>query len=357
MANNVGRVLVDLRSDTVTKPTPGMRAAMASAEVGDDFYREDPEVNELQSEVAALFGHEAALFTPSGSMANQLALQVLIGPGGELLCDADAYLVMYQSGSAAAVGGISTRTWPSRGGQLEIDVIADLVHRDGYFALPTRALAVENTHNRGGGTVIPLRKLRQLRELADDAGLALHCDGARIWHAHVAEQVPLREYGQLFDTMSVCLSKGLGAPVGSLVISSAEKIEHARLVRKQLGGGMRQAGVLAAAGRYAVAHQLKRLGDDHRRARRLAEALADFGVVEAAKVHTNMVFIELDTTALTAAEFARAAADQGILVVPVAPTTVRVVTHLDVDDAAIDTAITVLSGIITRGVDSRVIDI
>jgi Threonine aldolase len=216
--------MIDLRSDTVTRPTPGMREAMASAEVGDDVYGEDPTVNALEAEVAALFGHEAALFVPSGSMGNQIAIQTLVPPGHELLCDADAHVVTYEVGAAAAIGGISTRTWPAAGAGLDPAMVAATVRPDGYHAVPTRAIAVEQTHNRAGGAVIPLATLRELRALADEAGLGLHCDGARIWHAHVADGVPLATYGALFDTLSVCLSKGLGAPVGSLVVSTAERI-------------------------------------------------------------------------------------------------------------------------------------
>src|SRR5215468_3739375 len=230
--------MIDLRSDTVTRPTPGMRAAMAAAEVGDDVYAEDPTVNALQERVAALFGHEAALFAPSGSMANQIGLQLSVPPGSELLCDGDAHVITSEIGAAAAIGGITTRTWPACGPDIDADLVSSMVRREGY-GVPTRAIAVEQTHNHGGGGVIPFATLRRLRETADEAGIKLHCDGARIWHAHVADGIALRDYGVLFDTMSVCLSKGLGAPVGSLVVGSAEKIAEAREIRKRMGGGMR----------------------------------------------------------------------------------------------------------------------
>jgi threonine aldolase len=338
-------VVVDLRSDTVTKPTPGMRAAMAAAEVGDDVYGEDPSVNELQAYVADLFGHEAALFAPSGSMANQIALQLTVPRGAELLCDGDAHVVTYEIGAAAAIGGISTRTWPACGPDIDVDLVASLVRRDGY-GVPTRAIAVEQTHNQGGGGVIPIETLRGLRRLADDTGLSLHCDGARIWHAHMADGVPLAEYGALFDTMSVCLSKGLGAPVGSLVIGSADDIGRARTIRKRMGGGMRQIGILAAAGRYALDHHVDRLADDHSRARRLAEAFAPFGLVDPARVRTNLVMLDMTKHALDAPAVVAVAAAQDVLVTPMAPQLVRLVTHLDVDDADIDRAIEVLSPIL-----------
>jgi threonine aldolase len=333
--------MIDLRSDTVTRPTPGMWKAITEADLGDDVYGEDPSVNALEAEVAALFGHEAALFTPTGSMANQIALQLVTPRGSELLCDADAHVVTYEVGAAAALGGISTRTWAAAGGDIDPDVVAAMIRPDGFHAVPTRAIAVEQTHNRRGGEVIPLATLERLRQVADGAGLALHCDGARIWNAHVADRVPLATYGALFDTVSVCLSKGLGAPVGSLVVGSAERIAAGRVIRKRLGGGMRQAGVLAAAGRYAIAHHIDRLADDHARAARLAEALAPFGVVGGV-ARTNIVALDLSKAALDAPGLGAAARSDGVLVSVLGPRVARLVTHLDLDDAGIDRAIEVL---------------
>ncbi|GIJ25361.1 threonine aldolase [Micromonospora qiuiae] len=338
-------VPIDLRSDTVTRPTAGMREAMATAEVGDDVYGEDPTVNALEREVAALFGHEAALFCPTGSMANQIALQVLVPPGSELLCDADAHVVTYEMGAAAAYGGITSRTWPAVGADIDPDGVAGMIRPDGYWAVPTRAIAVEQTHNRGGGGVIPLDTLRELRRVADAAQLALHCDGARIWHAHVADGVPLATYGELFDTLSVCLSKGLGAPVGSLVVGAADRIERARLIRKRMGGGMRQAGILAAAGRYALAHHVDRLAEDHAKAARLAEAIAPYGVL-ATPVRTNLVPLDLTKAPMDAPSLAAAARAEGVLISVLGPRTARLVTHLDVTDAAVDHAAAVLSRIL-----------
>ena len=337
---------VDLRSDTVTRPTAAMRQAMAAAEVGDDVYGEDPTVAALEAEVAAAFGHEAALFTPSGTMANQIALQVLVPRGGELLCDADAHVVNYENGAAAAYGGVSTRTWPAAGAELDPAAVAAMIRPAGFHTVTTAAVAVEQTHNRAGGAVIPLATLRELRRVTDAAGVALHCDGARVWHAHVADRVPLTEYGALFDTLSVCLSKGLGAPVGSLVVSSAERIARARVLRARLGGGMRQAGVLAAAGRYALRHHLDRLADDHARAARLAEALAPYGVVDPAAVRTNIVLLDLTRAPLDAPALAAAARQRGVLVSVLAPRLVRLVTHLDVDDAGVDQAARVISAVL-----------
>jgi threonine aldolase len=338
--------VVDLRSDTVTRPTPAMREAMATAPVGDDVFGDDPTVIALEKQVAELFGHEAALFAPSGTMANQIALQLVVPRAGELLAGADAHVVTYELGAAAALGGISTRTWPATGAALQPEQIEAMIRPAGYPSVPTRAIAVEQTHNLGGGGIIPLETLQRLRTIADTAKVALHCDGARIWHAHIADGVPLATYGALFDTLSVCLSKGLGAPIGSLVVGSAENIAQARLIRKRLGGGMRQVGILAAAGQHALNHHVTRLADDHSRARRLAEALEPLGVVEAAKVRTNLVPLDLTKSALDAPSLAAAAAEQGVLIAAMLPRVARLVTHLDLNDDDIDQAIKVLGGLL-----------
>ena len=338
--------MADLRSDTVTRPTPAMREAMAAAPVGDDVFGDDPTVNELEAYVAQLFGHEAALFAPSGTMANQIAMQLVVPAGEELLAGADAHVVTYELGAAAELGGISTRTWPSRGAALDVDEIAAMIRPAGYPSVPTRAIAVEQTHNLGGGGVVPLATLQRLHEVARDAGLSLHCDGARIWHAHVADGVPLSTYGQLFDTLSVCLSKGLGAPVGSLIVGSAERMARARQIRKRMGGGMRQVGILAAAGRHALDHHVARLAEDHARARRVAEALEPFGVVDAATVRTNLVMLDLSKAALDAPTLVARAAERDVHIAVMLPRVARVVTHLDVDDDGVDRAIEVLSDLL-----------
>lgn len=349
--------VVDLRSDTVTRPTPGMRAAMAAAPVGDDSYGEDPSVIALQERVAALFGHEEALFVPSGLMANQIAVQVAVPPGGELLCDADAHVVTYEMGAAAAVGGISTRTWPAAGsrqpgsaaGGIDLDALAAMIRPDGYHAVPTAAIAVEQTHNRAGGAVLPLSVLRGVRRVADEHGLLVHADGARVWHAHVADGVPLATYGALVDTLTVCLSKGLGAPVGSLVVAGSRRISRARDIRRRLGGTLHQAGVLAAAGDYALTHHLSRLADDHARAARLARALAPAGVVDPARVRTNIVPLDLTAAPVDAQTLGERAAARGVLVSVLGPRFARLVTHLDVDDAGVDRAIDVLTELLPSG--------
>jgi threonine aldolase len=316
-----------------------MRAAIAEAEVGDDVYGEDPTVNALQAEVAELLGHEAGLFVPTGSLGNQLGIRLLVAPGKELICDTLAHIVRAELGAGAVLGGITFRTWRATRGRLDIDAIADLITPDaGPYLVSTAAVAVENTHNFGGGTVQPVRALDELRRLAVEQGLALHLDGARLWNAHVATGTPLRELAAGFDTVSVCLSKGLGAPAGSVLVSSAARIEEARVWRKRYGAGLRQAGILAAAGRYALANHLRRLADDHARARRLAEALG----VDPSTVDTNIVV--LDVTDAQAA--AAAAAEQDVLISVLGPRRARLVTHLDVGDDDIDRAVKVLEPLV-----------
>jgi len=321
---------VDLRSDTLTRPTPGVRAAMAGAEVGDDVYGEDPSVRALEEAVAGLFGHEAAVFVPSGTMGNQICLQLVVPAASELVCDADAHVVTYEHGAAAALGGISSRTVP--GGPMTAAVVEPYLRPPGWGTVVTSAVSVEQTHNRGGGAVHPLADLQGLRALTTTHGMALHCDGARIWNASVASGVPLAAYGAVFDTLSVCLSKGLGAPVGSLVVTDGERAGRARTIRKRLGGGMRQAGVLAAAGAYVLAHHLERLADDHRRAAMIGQAA---GVV----TQTNIVPLEVPD----GPAFAAAAREQGVLVSVVGPRRVRLVTHLDVDEAGAQRAAEVVA--------------
>jgi len=335
---------VDLRSDTLTKPTAQMRRAMAEAEVGDDVYGEDPTVNRLEETVAELFGVEAAVFMPSGSMANQVALQLLVSPADELLTDADAHVVTYELGAAARYGGIQTRTVVADRGILDPQVVAAQIRPPGWGTVPTRAVSVEDTHNRGGGAVYPWETLHELRRVCTDAGVALHCDGARIWNAAVAQGRELSAYGALFDTLMVSVSKGLGAPVGSLLLGGADLLAGARPIRKRLGGGMRQSGVLAAAALVGVTSHVERLADDHARARRLAGACADAapGAVDPSAVETNIVVVDLSDQPLDAREFVAKAATEGVLVGLLSPQRVRLLTHLDVDDAAIDHATTVL---------------
>src|SRR5215218_7928721 len=331
--------LIDLRSDTVTKPTAGMRRAMAEAEVGDDVYGEDPSIRALEERTAELFGHEAALFVPSGTMGNQIGMRLVCEPGQEVLCDADAHVVTYEMGAAAAIFGISTRTVVSSGGRLDAQQLIDQVRpKTDWHLTGTAAVAVENSHNRSGGLVQPINELRKLWEWSRGAGVAVHLDGARLWNAAVASGVELATYGRLADTASVCLSKGLGAPVGSVLVGSAERIAVGRLWRKRLGGGMRQAGVLAAAGLHALDHHLDRLAEDHEHAQLLGKRLG----VDPATVETNMVVLD-DVPAPVIAEAAKA---QGVLVSQVSARRIRLVLHLDVDRAAVDRAADVLASLL-----------
>ncbi|NUU15224.1 aminotransferase class I/II-fold pyridoxal phosphate-dependent enzyme [Curtobacterium pusillum] len=314
---------IDLRSDTVTRPTAAMRAAMAEAEVGDDVFGEDPETAALEQEVADLLGCEAGLFTPSGSMANQLGLRLLVGPGEELVADQQAHVVRAELGAAAVFSGITTRTWASDRGRLVAAAVQEIAEPNaGAYSVSTAAIAVENTHNFGGGTVQPLDEVRAVQSYAREHGIALHLDGARLWNAHVASGTPLPELAAGFDTVSVCLSKGLGAPVGSVLVASRERVDAARIWRKRYGGGMRQTGFLAAAGRFALRHHVDRLADDHANARVLAAALD----VDPDTVQTNIVFAEVSDPAA----FVARAAERGVVLMQLGPRRIRLVTHLDV---------------------------
>jgi threonine aldolase len=332
-------VIVDLRSDTVTRPTPAMRAAMAEAVVGDDVYGEDPTVTELEARVAALLGQEAGLFVPTGSLGNQLGVRLLVRPGQELVCDSLAHVARAELGAAAVFSGVTFRTWPAVRGRLDVEDVRGLISPDaGPYLVSTAAVEVENTHNFGGGTVQPPDQVAAVQKLARDCGLGLHLDGARLWNAHVATGAPLTELAAGFDTVSVCLSKGLGAPVGSVLASTADRIAEARVWRKRYGAGMRQVGILAAGGLYAVEHHVARLADDHARARRLGEALG----ADPAGIETNIVVLDV----ADAAAVATAAAAEGVLVSALGPRFLRLVTHLDVDDDGIDRAIGVLRRLI-----------
>lgn len=333
--------MIDLRSDTLTKPTEGMRAAMASAEVGDDVYGEDPTVRRLEERVAALFGKQDALFTPTGSMANVLAVAALAGPGQEVLCESRAHIVRAELGAHGALTGITTRTWSDPGGQIDLPAIEAMYAPDmGPFFVRTAAVSVENTHNFAGGTVLPLADLQALRSWADHAGVAVHLDGARIWNAHVATGTPLADYGAVADAMAVCLSKGLGAPVGSLVLGTAETIVEARVRRKRLGGGMRQVGILAAAGEYALDHHLDRMAEDHAHARLIAEACG----LDPVSVPTNIVVVDVpDAPAAVAA-----AREAGVLIGAVGPHRVRMLTHLDISDEQAHRAARILGTVLAE---------
>jgi threonine aldolase len=324
-----------------------MRDAIAGASVGDDVYGDDPTVNSLEERVAALFGHEAALFCPTGSLANQLSIRTLVKPGEELLVETRSHIVRAELGAAATFSGITTRTWPAEDGLLRAEDPLAIAHENaGPYLVSTKAIAVENTHNFGGGTVQPIAEIEKLSVAARARGIAMHLDGARIWNAHVASHVSFAEYGKHFDTISVCLSKGLGAPVGSLMISTKERIQEARIWRKRYGAGMRQVGILAAAGHYALDHNISRLAEDHLRAQKIAQALAaiDPSLVDPKKVATNIVGLELSKVGITAAELASRCKEAGLWISALGPHYARLVTHLDFDDTQCDQAIEILKG-------------
>ncbi|MFZ5479955.1 MAG: low-specificity L-threonine aldolase [Myxococcota bacterium] len=333
--------MIDLRSDTVTKPTPAMRAAMAAAEVGDDVFGEDPTVNALERRVAAMFGKEAGLFVPSGTQANQIAIRCLTEPGDEVILEATAHPYLYEAGGAGVISGVTLKPIPGERGVLDPDVVRAAVRPPNVHHAPARLLSVENTANRGGGTVVSLERVRALCDVARAAGLRTHLDGARVWNAHVASGVSLADYAAPFDVVNVCFSKGLGAPVGSMVLLPAAMLEKARRVRKMLGGGMRQAGVLAAACHHALDHHLARLADDHARARRLWEGLSPF--VRADRPETNMVYVTVPDAPAVAARLAAR-----VRCIALSHDQIRLVTHLEIDDAAVEGAIGAFRDVLGR---------
>ena len=330
---------IDLRSDTVTKPTAAMRAAMLDAEVGDDVYGEDPTVAALEAKALELFGGPdsrltTALFVPTGVMANHIGLRRHAGPGEEVVCDADAHIVAHEDAGLAFHGGVQTRTTLTERGLLGPEQLERLIRPHGPHVVGTKAVELENTHNRGGGSVYPIETLRTIRALADARGVAVHIDGARLWNAHVATGTPLTEYGRLADTLAVCLSKGLGAPVGSILLLDEARREQARILRHRLGGGWRQAGMLAAAGLYALEHHIGRLAEDHANAKLLARGLRDRGLT-VREPETNIVLIEVPADAAGVVERAR---EKGVLIGAMGPRTLRAITHLDVADKSVEIA-------------------
>jgi threonine aldolase len=329
---------IDFRSDTVTRPTAGMRRAMLEADVGDDVYGEDPTVNRLEERVAGLLGLEAAMFVPSGTQSNQIAMGLHCRPGDEVITEAGSHILQYEGGAVSALWGIQPQPLPSEDGLLSPEQVTAAVRTDSIHSPRSRLLSLENTHNRAGGTVWPLERFRAVVEAGRRAGLAIHLDGARLFNAQVASGTPASAWAKLTDTTSVCFSKGLGAPVGSALVGSAAVIQDARRLRKRLGGGMRQAGFLAAAALYALEHQVDRLAEDHAHTRRLASGLAEMpGVkVNLARVETNILLVEF---ARPSGEMVSRLAAQGLLVNATGPHTVRLVCHLDVSSADVDEAL------------------
>jgi threonine aldolase len=341
------QVIIDLRSDTVTKPTPAMRRAMAEADVGDDVYAEDPTVNRLQALAAEMAGFEAGLFMPSGTMTNQAALATHTRRGEEVIATAGAHIYEYELGALAALSGLVPRLVPAPLGVPEPEDVRAAIHR-GVHQAPTGLIALETTHNRAGGTVLPLERAQEISRLAKEEGLPLHLDGARAFNAAAALGVTIAEVCKGFDSVSICLSKGLAAPVGSILLGSRAFIDEAHRYRKMFGGGMRQAGVLAAAGIVALHTMTARLHEDHARARALAEGLAELeGIsVDLKAVQTNMVYFSLNVTEAPA--LVRRLKERGVLANAVGPRTVRLVTHYHVTDEAIVKALRAVEGALER---------
>ena len=336
--------IVDLRSDTVTRPTPAMREAMMHAEVGDDVLGDDPTVQALQQRVATLVGKEAALFVPSGTMANQIAIRSVCEPGDEVILDETTHCHNYETGAPSALSGVSIRALRGARGVFGAEHVRAAYRPPGVHFARSRMVVIENTNNRGGGSVWPLARMRAVRDAARELDLHVHLDGARLWNAHVASGCALADYAACADTVSMCFSKGLGAPVGSILCGSRRLIDRARRFRKMFGGAMRQAGILAAGALYAIDHHIERLAQDHAHARRLALALAGLeGItIDAESVETNIVIFEVDPRLGTARGFVERLHEAGVWMLPTGPTKVRAVTHLDVSGEQIDRAIEVL---------------
>ena len=342
--------LIDLRSDTVTRPGAQMRAAMADAEVGDDVFGEDPTVNRLQDRVAELLAKEAALYVPSGSMANQIAIKIHTDHGDEVHVGRDAHSWLFESGAAGAICGVQPCLLPGDGRFTAADVRAAF-KPDNHHHAPTRLVAIENTHNMGGGLIWAPLAVTEVLAVAAELGIATHLDGARLWNVSAATGTDIATLAAGFDTVSVCLSKGLGAPVGSLLCGSRDLVHRAHRVRKMLGGGMRQAGILAAAGLYAIAHNRARLGEDHANAAFMAAALADLDHVnvDLTRVDTNIIMVDLDEAVGSAPELELAARERGVLCVALGPRRLRLVTHLDVDRPACARAVDILTDLLVGG--------
>jgi threonine aldolase len=343
--------VIDLRSDTVTQPSAAMRRAMAEAEVGDDVYLEDPTVNRLQQRAAEIFKREAALFVPSGSMGNLVCVMAQTARGQEVICEAAGHIYNYEMASMSAIGGVLPRLIPVADGIMHWQQIAPAIREKAYYRPQTALVALENTHNMAGGTVYPTRVAVEICERAHGAGLRVHLDGARIFNAAVHLDENVAEMTEKFDSVQFCLSKGLGAPVGSMVVGSRELIERCRVLRKMLGGGMRQAGVLAAAGLVALQEGPKRLHVDHENAQILAHGLAQIpGIgIDPAKIQTNIVIFDLRRTGVGSADFLNRLAKRNVLGGAVDGQRVRMVTHVDVGRADVERAVRIIGEVIGSG--------
>lgn len=331
--------ILDYRSDTLTRPTPEMRRCMAEADVGDDVFGEDPTVNRLQERVAELLGKEAALFVPSGSMSNQIAVQVHCSRGDEFLCEEGCHIYNYEQGAFAQLGGLVARTLPGEGGVLRPEQFLNTIRPADSHYVQTRLVCLENTHNRGGGRIQPYEYVESICHWAHENSLATHLDGARLFNAAVATGIGLAEWAAHFHSVSVCFSKGLGAPVGSALAGSREFIQQAHRRRKCFGGGMRQAGVIAAAALYALDHHVDRLAEDHQHATQLAALIDEIPGLQSQQVDTNIIAFDVDPQLGSAAQFVQHLARFNLFMFDIGPARVRAVTHLDLPpDGAVEAA-------------------
>ncbi len=347
--------MLDFRSDTATRPTPAMRAAMAAAEVGDDVFGEDPTVNRLQERLAEMLGKEAALFVPSGTMSNQIGIRVHCQPGDEFICEAGCHIYNYEQGAFAQLSGLVARTVEGEYGVLRQEQLRDLIRPADQHAVRTRLVCLENTHNRGGGRVLPYDEVVRICDWAHEHGVITHMDGARLFNAVVATGIPAARWAQHFDTVSVCFSKGLGAPIGSALAGSREHIAKAHRHRKLFGGAMRQAGMIAAAALYALEHHIERLADDHRHAQQLADAIrtTDGLDLRPPQVDTNLVIFRVALRLGTGSEFSARLKQRGLLMNSFGGQLIRAVTHLDVNESDTAAAIQILRDVASEAADGK----
>lgn len=333
---------IDLRSDTVTKPSKAMLDAMMQAKVGDDVFREDETVNQLEARVAKMFGKPSALFFPSGTMANQTAIKLHTSPGDQIICDKFAHIYNYESGGASFNSGVSCKLIAGHRGMFTAQQVREAINPDAYYYSPTRLVEIENTANRGGGSCWDFNEILRIRKVCDDNNLGFHLDGARLWNALVVKKETSKQYGEVFDTISVCLSKGLGCPVGSLLVGDEAIMKNAIRIRKVFGGNMRQAGFLAAAGLYALDNNIERLAEDHKKAKEIGEALAKLAIIKAVEpIETNIVIFELNND-VNEKTFIQKLKDKSIHIIAMGTNKLRIVTHLDYSNAMHDTFLNVL---------------
>ncbi|MBI4548464.1 MAG: low-specificity L-threonine aldolase [Ignavibacteriae bacterium] len=334
---------IDLRSDTVTKPSRPMLEAMMNAEVGDDVFGEDPTVNRLQQRIADMFGKQAALFVPSGTMGNEICIKVYTQPGDEIIVDEDSHIFVYETAAPSLLSGVQMKTITNTKGIITAEQVKRIIRPKAYYLPSTRLICLENTHGRSGGSIFPLEHIKQIRDLAKSENIKLHLDGARLWNACEATGISPQEYAEYFDSISVCFSKGLGAPIGSIIIGDEGFIDKARKYRKLFGGGMRQAGILAAAALYALDHNVERLSEDHQKAQHFAHELATLKQlrIDVATVQTNMIIIETEGTGRTQTEILTLLKTKGLLLTPERYSAIRAVMHLDVSMDDVKQAVSV----------------